>query len=238
MERWFGKITTQRIRRRTFKSVAELIAAINDYIQHNNADPQPFIWTKSAAEIIRKVNRGRAALKMPALKQKVYRNALQETLHYDASPIQQDWIRRAGWCLVACPECGAVPGVACTVEHRGRGKKFNIPVHDSRRELATEKGFGSVGLAHLPTHVSNLPGRAKGTARGPKGPHAPSGYFDHPEVWAVLYGKPENGEQNGGPGDLDPAITEVENTPDRVGGGITPAVLPHHRTCRSASGGS
>jgi hypothetical protein len=25
---------------------------------------------------------------------------------------------------------------------------------------------------------------------------------------------------------------------DRVGGGITPAVLPHHRTCRSASGGS
>jgi integrase len=64
---------------------------------------------------------------------------------YDASPIQQDWIRRAGWCLVACSECGAVPGVACTVEHRGRGKKFNIPVHDCRRELATENGFGSVG---------------------------------------------------------------------------------------------
>lgn len=62
---------------------------------------------------------------------------------YDASPIQQDWIRRAGWCLVACPECGAVPGVACTVEHRG--KKFNISVHDSRRELATKKGFGSIG---------------------------------------------------------------------------------------------
>jgi integrase len=64
---------------------------------------------------------------------------------YDASPIQQDWIRRAGWCLVTCPECGAVPGVACTVEHRGRGKKFNIPVHGSRRELATENGLGSVG---------------------------------------------------------------------------------------------
>jgi integrase len=64
---------------------------------------------------------------------------------YDASPIQQDWIRRAGWCLVACPECGAVPGVACTIEHRGRGKKSNIPVHDSRRELATENGLGSIG---------------------------------------------------------------------------------------------
>ena len=71
VERWFGKITTQRIRRGAFKSVAELIAAINDYIQHNNADPQPFIWTKSAAEIIRKVNRGRAALKMPTLKQEI-----------------------------------------------------------------------------------------------------------------------------------------------------------------------
>lgn len=64
---------------------------------------------------------------------------------YDASPIQQDWIRRAGWCLVGCSECGAVPGVSCTIEHRGRGKKFNIPVHDSRREFATEKGVGSVG---------------------------------------------------------------------------------------------
>jgi hypothetical protein len=31
---------------------------------------------------------------------------------YHASPLQQDWIRRAGWCLVECPECGAVPGVA------------------------------------------------------------------------------------------------------------------------------
>jgi hypothetical protein len=37
---------------------------------------------------------------------------------YDASPIQQDWIRRAGWCLVECPECGAAPGVACTLSTR------------------------------------------------------------------------------------------------------------------------
>jgi hypothetical protein len=68
VERWFGKITTQRIRRGTFKSVPELVTAIYDYIKHDNADPKPFIWTKTAAEIILKVNRGRAALKMPALK--------------------------------------------------------------------------------------------------------------------------------------------------------------------------
>lgn len=70
VERWFGKITTQRIRRGTFKSVPELVTAIYDYIKHDNADPKPFIWTKTAAEIILKVNRGRAALKMPALTRK------------------------------------------------------------------------------------------------------------------------------------------------------------------------
>src|SRR6195256_114726 len=67
VERWFGKITTERIRRGVFTSVPELERAIYDYIEHNNADPKPFVWTKSANDIIRKVNRGRAALKMPPL---------------------------------------------------------------------------------------------------------------------------------------------------------------------------
>lgn len=64
---------------------------------------------------------------------------------YRASPIQQDWIRRAGWCLAECPKCGALPGIACTLEEMGRGKKFNIQVHDARRNLATEQGPGSIG---------------------------------------------------------------------------------------------
>ena len=67
VERWFGKITTERIRRGVFTSVPQLERAIYDYIEHNNADPKPFVWTKSANDIIRKVNRGRAALKMPPL---------------------------------------------------------------------------------------------------------------------------------------------------------------------------
>jgi transposase len=67
VERWFGKITTDRIRRGVFKSVAELEAAILDYIRHNNENPQPFVWTKSANDIILKVNRGRAALNKPPL---------------------------------------------------------------------------------------------------------------------------------------------------------------------------
>ena len=67
VERWFGNITTARIRRGVFTSVPELVRAIYDYIEHHNVNPKPFVWTKSAHDIILKVNRGRAALNMPPL---------------------------------------------------------------------------------------------------------------------------------------------------------------------------
>lgn len=56
VERWFGEITRKRIRRGTFQSVDELIQAIEEYIQINNQNPKPFIWIKSAEDIIAKVN--------------------------------------------------------------------------------------------------------------------------------------------------------------------------------------
>jgi len=62
VERWFRDITTQRIRRGTFQSIAELEKAITDFITHTNANPKPFTWTKSASQIIEKVNRGKALL--------------------------------------------------------------------------------------------------------------------------------------------------------------------------------
>jgi len=62
VERWFRDLTTQRIRRGAFTSVAELEHAITDYIEHNNANPKPFTWTKSADRIVEKVNRGKALL--------------------------------------------------------------------------------------------------------------------------------------------------------------------------------
>ena len=62
VERWFAQITAQRIRRGVFHSVADLEQAIMDYIQHHNTDPKPFVWTKSADAIIRKVTRGKAVL--------------------------------------------------------------------------------------------------------------------------------------------------------------------------------
>ena len=62
VECWFGLLTEQAIRRGSFGSVPELIAAIQEYLDSHNDDPKPFIWTATVEEIIAKVRRGRAAL--------------------------------------------------------------------------------------------------------------------------------------------------------------------------------
>ena len=62
VERWFREITDKAIRRGVFGSVPDLIAAIEAYLDANNADPQPFVWTASADAILEKVRRGRIAL--------------------------------------------------------------------------------------------------------------------------------------------------------------------------------
>src|SRR5450631_622606 len=62
VERFFAEITRKRIRRGAFKSVAELKSAIMEYLEKHNADPKPFIWTKSAGQILEKVARAKQAL--------------------------------------------------------------------------------------------------------------------------------------------------------------------------------
>jgi len=62
VERFFAEITRNRIRRGAFTSVAELKAAIMDYLENHNADPKPFVWTKSAGEILERVVRAKQAL--------------------------------------------------------------------------------------------------------------------------------------------------------------------------------
>ena len=47
VERFFGLITEDRIRCGAFKSVTQLEAAIQEYLENHNADPKPFIWTAS-----------------------------------------------------------------------------------------------------------------------------------------------------------------------------------------------
>ena len=62
VERFFRDITTERIRRGVFTSVPELIGAIDEYIAHHNTKPKPFIWTKSARDILEKVIRANSRL--------------------------------------------------------------------------------------------------------------------------------------------------------------------------------
>jgi len=57
VEVFFGIITRQAIRRGTFTSVKDLIAAIETFIDAWNDRCQPFLWTKTADEILTKANR-------------------------------------------------------------------------------------------------------------------------------------------------------------------------------------
>ena len=62
VERFFRDITVNRLRRGVFTSVPELIGVIDEYIAHHNINPKPFIWTKSAADILQKVIRANSRL--------------------------------------------------------------------------------------------------------------------------------------------------------------------------------
>jgi len=57
VERFFSELTTRRIRRDSFRSVAELEQAIEEYVAYHNERRRPYIWTKSFAEIVASINR-------------------------------------------------------------------------------------------------------------------------------------------------------------------------------------
>ena len=62
VERFFRTLTDRQIRRGVFTSVKELEARLAEYIDTYNENPQPFVWTKSAKQILEKVGRARQTL--------------------------------------------------------------------------------------------------------------------------------------------------------------------------------
>jgi transposase len=52
VERWFAELTTKWLRRGTHRSVTQPEQAIQSWIERWNKDPRPFVWTKSADEIL------------------------------------------------------------------------------------------------------------------------------------------------------------------------------------------
>jgi transposase len=57
VERFFALLTEQQIRRGVHRSVEELEAAINAFLDRHNADPRPFKWIKSADDILAAIER-------------------------------------------------------------------------------------------------------------------------------------------------------------------------------------
>jgi transposase len=55
VERWFGNLTQQRLRRGSFHNVKELIGAIQDYISSHNQNPRVFVWSAPVERILAKV---------------------------------------------------------------------------------------------------------------------------------------------------------------------------------------
>jgi transposase len=57
VERWFALLTDKQLRRGVHRSTKELKAAIDHFIQHHNQDPKPFVWHKTADQILDSVAR-------------------------------------------------------------------------------------------------------------------------------------------------------------------------------------
>ncbi len=57
VERWFALLTEKQIRRGTHRSTLELEKAIRSYLDLHNRDPQPFVWTKTADQILDSLQR-------------------------------------------------------------------------------------------------------------------------------------------------------------------------------------
>jgi transposase len=57
VERWFAELTTKKLRRGSHRSVRALNADIRDWIETWNDNPRPFVWTKTADEILDSIAR-------------------------------------------------------------------------------------------------------------------------------------------------------------------------------------
>ena len=62
VEGFFAKLTRRRLKRGVFRSVADLQAAINRFVEETNSDPKPFVWTADAKRVLAAVKRGKEKL--------------------------------------------------------------------------------------------------------------------------------------------------------------------------------
>jgi len=87
IERWFAELTNKGIRHGSFFSVADLVAAINDFLSAWNENPRPFVWTATVDSIMAKLARCRQTLEQiqPGCTTKTSRKRLSSSF-VDATP--------------------------------------------------------------------------------------------------------------------------------------------------------
>ena len=109
MERWFRNLTDKRIRRGSFGGVADLIAAIEEFIATNNDTPKPFVWTASVEQILAKISRCKSILETLHNHAWQAYNSLQITKGSDMghSPFQGgEYVPEATWAPQAASGTG------------------------------------------------------------------------------------------------------------------------------------
>jgi hypothetical protein len=57
VERWFAELTNNQLRRGAYQRVPKLKAAIQEFIDAHQEHPQPFVWTKTADQILASIAR-------------------------------------------------------------------------------------------------------------------------------------------------------------------------------------
>ena len=62
VETFFSTLTRRRLRRGAFRSIVDLQTAIHRYLAEHNDDPKPFVWTKTADQILDKLNHSNASV--------------------------------------------------------------------------------------------------------------------------------------------------------------------------------
>ena len=62
VERWFEELSEKAIRRGSFVSVPDLEKAIEEFLAAWNESPNPFVWTATVEDIMKKIERARAKL--------------------------------------------------------------------------------------------------------------------------------------------------------------------------------
>jgi transposase len=65
VERFFAELSEEVVREGSFKSVPELLGAIEDYLLKRNENPKPYRWQAKGQEILAKIERARQAASTP-----------------------------------------------------------------------------------------------------------------------------------------------------------------------------